>query len=66
MGNDLKKLLKELEAQGWSIRQTKKGQYAVPPDQSRPMVQIHNTADGSRSWENMIAQLKRSGFERRR
>ncbi len=66
MGNDLKKLLKELERQGWSIRQTKKGQYAVPPDPSRPMVQIHNTANGSRSWENMIAQLKRSGFEKRR
>lgn len=62
MGNDLKVLLKKLESQGWEIRPTKKGQYAAPPDKSLPMVQIHNTARGSRSWKNMIATLKRSGF----
>lgn len=62
MNKDLKVLFKNLEAQGWIIRQTRKGQYAVPPDKSLPMVQIHNTANGSRSWKNMMSDLKRSGF----
>lgn len=62
MNKDLKILFKKLEAQGWTIRPTKKGQYAVPPDPQKPMVQIHNTARGSRSWNNMMAELKRSGF----
>ncbi|CAN7244367.1 hypothetical protein LJR045_001002 [Microbacterium sp. LjRoot45] len=60
---DLKILFSKLEAQGWEIRPTKKGQFAVPPDPSKPLVQIHNTARGSRSWQNMMAQLKRSGFD---
>lgn len=59
---DLKVLFRKLKAHGWEIRETKKGQFAVPPDRSKPMVLIHNTARGSRSWENMMAQLKRSGF----
>lgn len=63
-GKDLRVLLRDLEAQGWEIRQTKKGQFAVPPDKSKPLVQIHNTARGSRSWENMLAQLKRSGYRK--
>lgn len=62
MNKDLKVLFKKLEAQEWEIRTTRKGQYAVPPNKSLPMVQIHNTANGSRSWKNMIAALKRSGF----
>jgi hypothetical protein len=61
---DLKVLFKKLKAQGWEIRETRKGQFAVPPDKSKPLVQIHNTARGSRSWDNMMSQLKRSGFEK--
>lgn len=64
MDKELKLLLKKLVAQGWVIRETRKGQFAVPPDPELPMVQIHNTARGSRSWANMMAQLKRSGFTR--
>ena len=59
---ELKKLFKKLEAQGWTIKESKKGNWAVPPDHDKPMVQIHSTARGSRSWKNMMAQLKRSGF----
>lgn len=62
MNKDLKILLKKLEAQGWVIRKTRKGEFAVPPNPELPLVLIHNTARGSRSWENMMAQLKRSGF----
>lgn len=62
MNKDLKILIKKLESQGWTIKRTKRGMYAVPPDKALPMVMIHLTANGSRSWENMMAQLKRSGF----
>lgn len=65
MDKDLKVLFRRLEAQGWRIRKTKKGQYAVPPDPTQQLVQIHNTARGSRSWENMMGQLKRSGYMER-
>lgn len=59
---ELKQLFKKLEAQGWEIKKTSRGNWAIPPNPERPMVQIHNTANGSRSWKNMMAQLKRSGF----
>lgn len=63
MDKNLKTLFKKLKAQGWEIRPTKKGEFAIPPDETKPLVLIHNTARGSRSWENMIAELKRSGFK---
>lgn len=63
MVNDLKVLLKELERQGWEICESSRGIMAVPPNKEKPMVSIHKTARGSRSWQNMIAQLRRSGFE---
>lgn len=62
MNKDLKVLFKKLEAQEWTFRKTTRGQFAVPPDKSKALVQIHNTARGSRSWNNMMAELKRSGF----
>ncbi|MEH0058776.1 hypothetical protein [Auritidibacter ignavus] len=62
MDKDLKNLFKKLEAQGWEVRTSKKGFWAIPPDETKPKVMIHGTANGSRSWQNMMAQLKRSGF----
>ena len=63
MDKKLRNLFAELTAQGWTVRAAKKGWMAIPPDKSEPLVAIHGTARGARSWENMIAQLKRSGFE---
>lgn len=62
MDKDTKILLRKLAEQGWEERKTKKGRFAVPPDKSLPMVQIHETPSDRRAWKNMIAQLKRSGF----
>lgn len=58
----LKSLFKKLKEQGWEINPSKKGWMVVPPDKSKPMVTIHGTPSDNRSWKNMIAQLKRSGF----
>jgi hypothetical protein len=62
MDKGLKTLLRKLEAQGWELRETKKGFYAVPPDESKPMVMIHLTPSDRRAWNNMMGFLKRSGF----
>lgn len=64
MDKDLKILIQKLEAQGWEVRKSSRGWKAIPPDKSKPMVTIHGTARGPRSWDNMILQLKRSGFMR--
>lgn len=46
MDKDLKNLFKELREQGWELRETRKGYYAVPPDPTKALVQIHLTALG--------------------
>lgn len=65
MEKRLKALFQELESQGWELVSTKKGWFAVPPDKGKPMVAIHGTPSDHRSWVNMIATLRRSGFIKR-
>lgn len=62
MDKGLAALFEKLEAQGWELRETKKGWFAVPPDKGRPMVAIHGTPSDHRAWRNMLALLKRSGY----
>ena len=63
MGNDLKKLLKTLEAeQGAVIKAKNKGWMIYPPDKTKPAVMIHRTPSDRRAWANMISELRRSGF----
>ncbi|WP_084634888.1 hypothetical protein [Propionicicella superfundia] len=63
MASDLKKLFRSLEAQGARIETAKKGWLIYPPDRSRSIVSIHKTPSDRRSWANMVAELRRSGFE---
>lgn len=64
MANDkrLKSLFRELESQGFRIRELKSGWMAVPPDKELPGVTIHKTLSDTRGWNNMLARLQRSGF----
>lgn len=62
MKKELRSLFDGLEAQGWTIRSTKKGWFAVPPDPTKAMVLIHGSSSEYRSWKNTIAELKRSGY----
>lgn len=63
MGKDpLKDLWAQLEAQGFTRRDTKKGSFAVPPNPDLPMVLVHRTESDSRADRNTLARLKRSGF----
>jgi hypothetical protein len=56
----------ELEAQGFVIKETKKGWQVRPPDPTKPLVTIHLTNSDWRAQRNTLAQLERSGFIRRR
>ena len=62
MDKQLKALFRERLDQGWLVKESRKGRMTIPPDGSKPIVAIHGTTRGARSWENMLAQLKRSGF----
>lgn len=55
-------LLKDLERQGWRIEPIKKGWMVYPPDSTKRGVTIHKTPSDHRSWANMIATLRRSGY----
>jgi hypothetical protein len=62
----LKDLRTELEAQGFEVIEKKSGWMVKPPDPTKPLVTIHMTNSDHRAQENILAQLKRSGFIRRR
>lgn len=66
-----RKLEKRLRDQGWTIRIDSKGHYSLrPPDGGRPIPTSTSPTGGrSRVRQNLIAELRRRGFddgERRR
>lgn len=66
MGDVLKDLRAELEAQGFEIRETKKGFMIIPPDPAAQVVVVHKTESDHRAASNTLARLRRSGFIQRR
>jgi hypothetical protein len=62
MAGDLKTIRKALIAQGWTIRTGTKHDVAYPPDKSKSAVVLPSTPGGGRWRENLLAQLRRSGF----
>lgn len=67
MANDrLSELLKDLEAQGFWIEERTRGLFAYSPDKSKSPVSIHRTLSDHRAWNNLLAQLKRAGYIRKR
>jgi predicted RNA binding protein YcfA (HicA-like mRNA interferase family) len=61
MGSDLKKLIKALEAQGFTVEPTKSSHYTVRKD-GRRVATLGGTPSDRRSWQNALAQLRRAGF----
>lgn len=61
---EMKAIRKALREQGWRIESGKKGRHdmAYPPDRSKPGVPLPGTPSGPRWRQNLIAQLRRSGF----
>lgn len=61
MNEDLKKIAKALEAQGFGVETTKKGHLMVFLD-GRLIVTFAGTASDWRSLKNGIAKARRAGF----
>lgn len=64
MARDIDLIRQALEDQGWRIEPGRKGRHAVayPPDKDVAPVVLPSTPSGPRWRENLIAQLRRSGF----
>lgn len=59
---EINKLLKALEAQGWRVAPIKKGWMAYSPN-GVDKATIHGTPSDRRAWQNMMAELRRGGFD---
>ncbi len=61
MHKELKKLVKELEAQGFDTETTSRGHVIVRKDGRRITTFAGSPSDG-RSWKNSLAYCRREGF----
>jgi hypothetical protein len=59
---EVREILKKAEKQGWRIDQGKEHTKAYSPD-GVTIVAVANTPGGGRWKQNLIAELKRGGFE---
>lgn len=62
MATEIGQIRAALLAQGWRIAAGSKHDKAYPPETTKPMVILPKTPSGGRWKENLIAQLRRSGF----
>jgi predicted RNA binding protein YcfA (HicA-like mRNA interferase family) len=64
VADEMKAIRKALIAQGWRIEPRKGGHdVAWPPDRTKRQVPLPSTPGGGRWRANLIADLRRSGFE---
>lgn len=61
MASDLRKIVKAIEAQDFTVTRTKRGHYEVSRD-GRRITTISGTPSDWRSTLNSLAPLKRAGF----
>lgn len=62
MNKELRKLIAELEDQGWRI-EDRRHIVAFPPSKEHGPVVIAKTASDHRSMKNTLAELRKRGFE---
>jgi hypothetical protein len=63
VGKDIKFVITELERQGWEVERTSQGHWrARPSDKTKQLVHF-STSDDRHSLKNVLADLRRSGFE---
>lgn len=62
MNKDLKKIIKALEGQGFTVDVTKRGHVVVKKD-GRMVATLAGTASDHRSIKNGLSYLKRAGFQ---
>lgn len=62
MGNDLRDLLRALEAQGFTVTRTRSGHWLVRTADGLAVATIAGTASDHRSWRNALSVLRRAGL----
>lgn len=62
MDKDLKRLLKEVEAQGFTVKFSKRGYPMVYKANGDFVAKLAQTPSDRRSWRNGIAALRRGGL----
>ena len=62
MGKEFQRYLRAATNQGWTQVPTRKGMQLIPPDPEKPIVQAHRTPSDHRALENLLAEMRRSGF----
>lgn len=62
MARDIDSIVAALDDQGWHIERKGGKRMAYPPDRSKSPVLLPDTPGGGRWRQNLIAQLRRSGF----
>jgi hypothetical protein len=63
VNKDLRKLFKALEAQGYEVRLTPRGNHYIVTRNGRRITTIAGTPSDHRAWQNMLSYLKRDGFK---
>lgn len=62
----LNKLSSQAQEQGWTVQQTDSGNFRfIPPDKKREIVIAAGTAFDPRVADNVLSELRRSGFRDR-
>lgn len=59
---DVSRLLNGLEAQGFSVKETKDG-YRLYPDNGTKILTLHLTLSDGRGMKNLRADVRRAGYD---
>lgn len=62
MRSDLRRLLRELDKQGFRTEKTRSGLRFVPPQQGRPVVHVHGSPSDWRAMRNVERDLRAAGY----
>lgn len=61
MDKDLKRLIKDAEAQGFTVKITSKG-HVMFSRAEQPVATASGTPSDKRAWSNLLARLRRAGY----
>lgn len=62
---ELRRLIKALETQGFTVRATRNNHYQVRNAAGELVATLAGTPSDGRSWKNALAALRRGGFKDR-
>lgn len=58
----MRKLIRELEREGWTIEETKSGYRCKSPN-GQKIVTMHKTCSEYRAGKNVLSELRQGGYE---